>query len=122
MSVICAGDRALVAFQYEQTISPPFLARVEFSPRSCLVLRCPRSCSELFPQGAQPRIMVRFLGDRARFIAMHRAIDAISLDVLFPAPIDPPTQYLPLSFFDSRLVEEQKRFSKHSLRCLLFSH
>ena len=109
MAVIAAGDHAAISFGSEPQ-APVFPAIVEFAPRSCIVLRCPRACIELLPpNNTQTRLNARFFGDRARFLAMHVAINAVNIDTLFPSPpatLLPPPVGFPL--FDESLVQEQR--------------
>lgn len=111
MMVISPGDRAILCFlNDQQQLSLIFPARVEIAPRSCVVLRCPRACIDIAPPSGHTRVSIRFLGDRARFLAMHRAVDAVDLDAMFPSPPPVLIPAAPLGMFDESLVEEQRLF------------
>jgi hypothetical protein len=110
MLAISAGDLALVHFADAPEPASAFHATVELPPRSHLVLRCPRACLSVVPAGGQCRINVAFAVNRLRFVTMHMALDASSLDVLFPEPCGVPDPAPNLAFFDSALLEPQRRW------------
>ena len=109
MLAITAGDAVTVSFSQSSDPTRAFRGVVELTPRSCLLLRCPRACIEVVPPSGQTHINVVFHLDRGRFIAMHLAIQAASMDVLFPVPGYNSPSPISLHFFDENLVDEQKK-------------
>eukprot|EP00047_Mylnosiga_fluctuans_P005869 m.243215 g.243215 ORF g.243215 m.243215 type:complete len:1927 (+) comp14196_c0_seq1:71-5851(+) len=109
--VVSPGDRAVLCFQRDDRPDlATTLGTVDLAPRSCLILRCPRACIDHANPNGHTRVHIMFELNRARFLAMHMALDAANLDQLFPQEAAPLPAPALVPTFDTQLDDQQKLF------------